>query len=136
MIAVATMSLLFFIGGASPVVQLKQELALKRQVKLYYSHFSSGNYDLMWGMSSKSFQKQNDNDKKAYIEYLRNAGLIQTRVQIKNIKITGNRALVKLILSGRSIHDKEWVDEEQNNVWVLENGRWRFDSQIKEGISP
>src|SRR3989442_8462973 len=71
-----------------------RELALRNQVDRYYKAFSEGHYDLMWGMSSRDFHKRNDNDKSAYVAYLRKAGRIKTRATIKEIRIKANRATV------------------------------------------
>jgi hypothetical protein len=110
-----------------------RELALRKKVNQYYNAFSEGRYDLMWDMSSREFHKRNDNDKAAYVAYLRKAGRIRTRANIKEIQITADRAVVIVVLSLWSEQDKKWFDEEQHNVWVSKKGRWLFDRQADEG---
>jgi hypothetical protein len=110
--------------------QADQREALAKRARLYYADLSKARYDLMWEMSSRRFKQDNGNDKGAYIKYLQKAGRIKARITINEISIEGKRAIVKLVLSVLLPHEKEWVDEEQNNVWVCEGGRWRFDSQI------
>ncbi len=111
-----------------------REPALRKQVNAYYSAFSEGRYELT--MSSRNFRQKNDNDKAAYVAYLRKAGPIKAKAKIKDMHITGNRAVVAVILSLWSEPYKKFFDEEQRNVWVFERGKWLFDSQIDETGDP
>lgn len=88
----------------------------------------------MWEMSSKNLREKNDNNKRAYIEYLRRAGLVDAEVEITQIKMDGVRATVKLRLSLKSKLDKQRTEVEQDNTWVLEKGRWKFDNQSDSAL--
>jgi len=52
-------------------------------------HLLTESYDLMWKMSSRHFRRRNDNYKAAFIAYLGKAGPVKSRVNIKEIRITG-----------------------------------------------
>lgn len=130
---VIKIALVVLLASSMPVLtSANQEHALRRQVNRYYRAFSDGQYGLLWTLSSRKFHKNNDNDKAAYVAYLRKAGRIKTRVRIKDIQITENRAMVRVVLSLWSTEDKKWFEEEQHNVWVFEKGRWLFDGQVPE----
>lgn len=131
----ATAGMIVWLLITSPfafILQSNQDSVLRRQVNLYYKYFSKGQYELMWEMSSKNFQKMNDNDKDKYIQNLRKAGKIKTKVIIKSIKFEGQKAKVNLMLGLWSNHDRKWFYEEQHNIWIFEDKKWRFDSQIEE----
>jgi len=133
MFMAAFLSLLLLGTSTSAASQKNQELVLRRQVSLFYKHFSNGRYDLMWEMTSSNFKKENDNNKKAYIEHLRKAAGLKAKVQIKSISIdvVKQRATVNLILKLWSSREKVWAEQEERNFWVFENGRWRFDYSIE-----
>lgn len=129
---VMTLVLFLVDSNASAAMQLGQERELKRDVNLYFRHFSHGRYDLMWGLSSAKFKEGNENNVTDYLQNLRKAGLVTKIVKIEQVAITGNVAVVRLVVSIKSRKENRWVDVGLTNAWVWEKRRWRYDHQIEE----
>lgn len=120
-------AVLLALAPADGLSQGLSETKLREQVKKYYSYFALHKYDRMWDMSSKRLQRENDNNKREYIQDLRSVDVAGVRVDIQKVEINGDNAKVRLRLHLRSAQDRQWISEDQENTWVLEQGRWVFD---------
>ena len=117
-------------------VERNSEAALRNQVERYHSYFSNRRYDLMWELLSKTLREKNDNDKKGYIRQLRKYGFEKVKTEISKIEVDGNRATVRVKITVWSKPDKKWVNEVNDEIWVVEGGRWVFeDHQVAESAT-
>jgi hypothetical protein len=134
-LVVATMLLsLVFIGLPCPA-QTKPLIALRERVERYYRYFSQQRYDLMWRMSSRSVREKNDNDEKGYIRQAQQYGFGKVRAEIIKIDLDGDRAKVRVKISVWSKPDRKWLTEVDDEMWVIEKGRWVFEDQrVAEGV--
>jgi hypothetical protein len=113
-----------------PLGQAQQEVKLRKRVELYYSHFSDGQYDLMWEMSSKSFRGRNENSKEKYVQYIQKVlpmKEMEMKTQIKDIKIDVSQSTVTMIICMRPKRSQEWMQVVAEDTWVLENGNWYLE---------
>ena len=106
----------------------RRERQVAKTVERFYSHFSRREYDKMWDKLSDAVKEGNDNNKASYIAELSRADLLRLSIQVKDVKITGNKATVTLIKRLRTAGSAKSFSEELEEVWINQKGQWLFDS--------
>jgi len=100
----------------------------RKAVERFYLHFSRREYDQIWGMLSDATKDGNDYNKARYINELSRTDSFRLSIEIKNVKITADRATVTLVRRGRIDANSKFFSETHEETWISQRGRWLFDN--------
>lgn len=123
------LSVLIMSGGHTEQAQNRhREREVAKTVERFYSHFSRHEYDKMWNMLSDAVKEGNDNNKASYTADLSRFDLLRLSIEIKDVKISRNRATVTLTKRSWMAGSAKSFSEEHEEVWINQRGQWLFDS--------
>jgi len=93
---------------------------------MYEQSWKDRDLKSVWELMSPRLQQGNENDERKFEDFVRQSGIWISRIKIRSITVTRDRATVRESVtyasSGKTVG--EALEESQ---WVLVKGNWLFD---------
>jgi hypothetical protein len=105
----------------------KPEAALERSIEQYGEYWASGNLSGVWRMMSPHMQQGNENDQSEFESFVRESGIMVTRIHVRSVRVMDGRAVVRAAVSYRSSTGEALGEELEESEWIWDHGEWLFD---------
>ena len=100
---------------------------VRRRVAEYERAWTTRDLKAVWLLMSPRVRQGNDNDEASFEASVRGAGAWLTRVSIQNIKISGELAVVRELVTYSSSSGEKLGNALEESRWVRIRGNWFFD---------
>lgn len=108
-------------GGSDP------EAVLRARIRQYEKSWAAQQFGDVWRMMSPRLRDGNENDQSKFERFVRDSGMMVSQIQPQEIRIAGDRATVRAIVTYRSASGEELGEQIEESQWVLSGGEWLFD---------